>query len=722
MEDPIFNVSQMTDEVFGTMAKRRYEEASGHWRAKFNLESTRKANNKDYLAKYIEQELIDERYQEVYSDNRQFVAVRTLLPFLTGRVTAPEVVPANSNDASIQFATDFEEVLQRHANKQMARGKIRLAVQALLRGERIGFLKWRYDAASNTVVLEYVPSDSVTIGKRSQLLEEPDFLRHTQERSVGDLIRQFPAKEKKILELFGVKRGVPSQLEQLKDINEDWIWADIGGKRTLLVGWSYQNFVFGKMSDPNFDEAGNNVTDAAMIPFVFFNFLNDGKGWVDETSWMEQSKWSQRNYNKRGQVIAESAKYGGTGVPIFAKGAITQKDVAKIRFSPIQRVLLDAPDVSKAFTTWQSSSLPPYIVEDKHDLSISIDNIFGVPDVLRGEQTNSRTLGQDLLVRDQSEGRQADPIDCIDDAMTRFYLLEAQLMYRYFDEKKFYNYKGDDGKFVSIAVSQADIRKNLGIAINVQAGTSLPVDRAQKRATIMELLKGNKVSTLVAYKELGIFSDPEEAYKQYVKEQVLPFAALNDTDTVIKNREAEQDLQAAIAGETPTERDDITDTYLQHLTNYLLTNKYHLLEADNPKAARRVDKFVQAVTDQAKLKLAKMQNQQPTSDPNSMMPPVRAKETINYRDVPPDIQKQMEQNQGLTPSAIHDAEIAAGLAHVGTNSATVVQQPQQPGMQGLIPGAVQQPPNATPALNPMAIAPVLAVAAGGGQPPAPPVQ
>lgn len=710
MEDAIFNVDQITDEVFGSMVKRRFEEASTHWKSKYKLETTRQQNNSNYLAKYIDEQLIDERYEEVYNDNRQFVAVRTLLPFLTGRITAPEVTPANGDDASMQFASDFEEALQRHADKQMARAKIRLAVQDVLRGQRAGYLKWRYDRALDTVVLDHIPPECVTVGKRSKLFEEFDYVRFTLERSVGDLVKMFPDKEKKILELFGVKRGVPSQLEQIKNVEEDWIWLDIDGENTLVVGWSYQNFVFGKMTDPNWDYEGNNLTDRPMIPLISFNFLNDGSGWIDQTSFIEQAKYSQSNYNKRGQVIAESAKYGGTGVPIFAKGAITQKDVSKIRFSPIQRVLLDAPDVNKAFTTWQSSALPTYIVEDKRDLSTSIDNIWGIPDVLRGEQTDSRTLGQDMLVRDQAEGRQADPIDCIDDSMTRFYLLEAQLMYRYFDKKKFYNYKGNDGKFVSIVVSQTDIRKNLGIEINVKAGTSLPIDRAQKRSTIMEMLKLGKVSVLVAYKELGLFDDPEEAYKQLLKESIVPQEALTDLDKVVKSREAEQDLQAVIAGEDPIERDDITEDYMTHLTDYLITNKYHMLEESKPKAARRVDEFIQGIVNQAKLKMSKMQNQTPNTGAMPPGPPPPDDVAANYRHAPPDIQAQIEQKQGYQPSQIHAAEAAGGLAHVGVNTSTIVEQPtpqpQQPGMEGLLPGMPQQ--------SPLDMSP--------GQPPMPPIQ
>lgn len=674
----IFNVSQLDDMTFGGMVKRRAEEAQTFWDKDQLLKSVREENNKQYLAKYVEDQLIDERYEEVYVDNRQFVAVRTMLPFLIGRLTAPEVTPANGDDDSMQFAEDFERALQMHAEKQMGRGKVRLAVQDVLRGERVGVLKWRYDAAKDTVVLEHIPPESVIIGKRSKLYEEPDFLRHTQQRSIGDLIAQFPDKEKKILELFSIERGVPSQLEQLKEINEDWIWLDIGGEKKLVVGWSYQNTVFGKMSDPNWDDEGENVLDAPMIPFVFFNFLNDGSGWVDQTSFIEQSKWLQNNYNKRGQVIAESAKYGGTGVPIFAKGTISQKDVAKIRFSPIQRVLLDTQDVNKAFTQWQSLPLPTYIVEDKKEAATSIDNIWGVPDVLRGEQTDSRTLGQDMLVRDQAEGRQADPIDCIDDSMSRFYLIEAQVMYRYFTESKYYNYIGNDGKFISVVIKNSDIAKNLGVEITVKAGTSLPVDRAQKRATVMELLKMGKVSVLVAYKELGLFDDPEEAYKQLLKESIMPFNVLNDMNTQVKSREAEQDIQLVIAGEKPIDHDDIDEDYINHLNDYMMSNKPHMLK---PKQLKRLTDFVQGVIQMAQIKAQKIQGQTPTNQ----MPPPKAKVQMNYRDMPPDLQKQAEIDQGYQPSIVHDLEMKAGIAHLGTNTATILSPQGQNIPQGVQP-------------------------------------
>lgn len=617
----------ITDDVFLNAAKRRKQEADGHWQ-KLGLDKVREENVKQYLSTYVEDLLVDERYQEIFNDNRQFVSVRTILPFLTARLTAPEVTPADGKDSSIQFAHDFEEAMQRHAERQHGRAKVRLSIQDLLKGKRVGIGKWRYDAQLDTVVYEHVKPETVVIGKRGRQYEEPDYICQTLERSVADLLEMFPDKEAKIKELFSIDKGTPSQLERVYEIREEWLWVYNGTKKELVVGWSWQNFCFGKIKDPNWNESGKNVLDNQMMPYVFYNLLNDGSGYIDETSFIEQAKWSQQNYNKRGQTIAENAKYGGTGVPIFAKGSISQKDVAKIRFSPIQRVLLDSTDVGKSFTTWKADPLQSYIFEDKNDQKESIDNVWGSNAALRGQQSENKTLGQDVINRDQAEGRLSDPVDCIDDAMSRFYQLEAQMMFRYWTEKKFINYVGNDGKFVSIAISNKEVADNVGIQIGVKAGTSLPIDRAQRRATVMELLQLNKIGTLTAYKTLNIFDDPEAAYKEFLLETVDPATALQEVDKQVFNREAFQDLMTVIAGEQPEEREDIDEAYGQYLQNYLETDKFMLLQQKDDKAAARVSQFVDHIIEKLARKMNKLQmlpsvNQPappPQSDPNAPQP------------------------------------------------------------------------------------------------------
>lgn len=624
VKDERFNLG-IDDVALNDLIRKRVEEAEEHWDKDKKLKSVRKENNNRYLSKYADEQLVDERYEEVSIDNRQFVSVRTILPFLTARVTQPEITPANDDDLSLQFAHDFEEAMAKHAERQMARAKVRLAIQDLLRGERVGVVMWRYDAAKDTVVLEHIPANTVVIGKRARLHEEPDFVQRTIKRSVGKLIQQFPDKKEKIIELFEVDEESPSQLAREYEIEENWIWLDTPEGQQLGVAWTHGNFLFGAIKDPNWIEGGKNVIDSPMIPFVFFNFLNDGSGYIDQTSYMEQSKWLQKNYDTRGQTIAENARYGGIGVPIFAKGALKQGDAAKIRFSPIQRILLNSEDVNKSFTTWQSQNLPQFVVEDKYDLRNSIDNIWGTPNIFRGEQSDNNTLGQDIIIRDQAEGRQSDPVDCIDDAMQRFYQIEAQLMYRYFNEDKYYRYIGNDGKFIKLVISQKRIRENTGIEIGIKAGTSLPIDRAQKNAQIMELLKIDRISTLVAYKELQLFDDPEEAFKLYIQEKMGdPAALLEEVDKKVLCREAEEDLQLIIGGKEPEERDDIEDEYLNYLNEYLLTDKYMRLQREDQKAAARVTEFIDRILEKAQRKLVKL-SMQPSLDPlgqqAAMMPP-----------------------------------------------------------------------------------------------------
>lgn len=601
----IFSMSENDTTIMGMM-RRRAKEAEDHWESTQSLKAVRAENNKAYLGKYVEEKLRDERYEDIYLDNRQFTSIRTILPFLTARITQPEVTPADESDLSLYFAKDFEKAMAKHLQKQFGRAKLRMGVEDVLRGERVGIFKWVYNLSTNTVELKHCKPGSVVLGKRSEQFEEFDFIRHKLKRTVGDLIDQFPHKKSQILELFEIDRPVPSQLEREFEINEDWIWIHQDGKKKLIVGWNYNNFLFEKIPDPNWVENGKNIADTPMMPFFTINFLNNGSGYIDQTSFIEQAKYLQANYNKRGQTIADNAKYAGIGVPIFAKGSISAKDVAKVRFSPIQRILLKTDDMNKSFTTWQSSPLPQFIVEDKLDDRASIDNIWGANAVLRGQPSDAKTLGQDVLNRDQAEGRLSDPIDCIDDAMERCYLLEAQLMYRYFDDEHYYKYLGKDGKFVKVIVTQKRLAQNFGIEIGVVAGTSLPIDRAQERATTMELLKLNRVGTLTAYKKLGIFDDPESAYKEYVTEQADPQGSIKEAESAVFSREAQEDLAVVIDGKIPDERDDLPDEYITYLNEWMLTDKYKFLK---PEEKQKVSQFADAVIKKARRKMIKLSMQ-----------------------------------------------------------------------------------------------------------------
>lgn len=623
---------KINDITLSGMVRRRAQNAQAHWESKYSLKQLRIDNMKLYDSSYVKDILIDERWERPFIDNRLFVAVRTISSFLTSRMTQPEVTPSDDDPLALQFASDFEQILVKQADKVKARQKVKLCVQDLLAGQRLGIGKWVYNPTKDCLEFEYISPDSMIVDHTVKQFEEPTFMQETQKRTIQKLIDQFPDKKEDLFLKLNIQKGVPAQLEKELEITENWLYIDSKGKQKLIVCWMYKDLVLGKTADPNWMNARQNLLDYPVMPYVLFNFINDGSGLLDNTSYIEQAQYSQKNYEAMGQRIVEDAQYGGIGVPVFGKGAIDQGEASKVKFSPVQRVILDTPDVSKSFTTWQSGAMPNFIPEEKMDSRNNVDNTFGTPNIFRGEQSRNQTLGQDIIVRDQAEGRQSELIDAIDCAMTRFYELEGQMIYRYFDEDKYYRYMGDDGKFVKLVISQERIAKYADIGISVKAGTNIPIDKAQRRATALKI--ADRMPTLTLYRELGI-EDPEETYKLYLLEQADPKAALEDVDKQMFDREAEEHLMMVIGGELPDEPDDISDSYIQYLTDYLLTDKYSLMQEEDPEAAARVSEFVDMVIVKGKRKAEKLAMQVDVPQTGQLPPDQMSEEQLAQGATPP---------------------------------------------------------------------------------------
>lgn len=593
------------------LVRKRAADAKAHWERKYKLDQKRKDNKKLYTSEYILNQPRELEAGPLAVDNRLFVAVRVLTPYIVDRLAQPEVTPAAGTDLAKSFGADFERALAKEAKRANVKEKMRLMVQDVFEGQRKGVGKWWWNNQAGKLCFKRLDPSIVLVSHRSELYEEPDFIQETQQRTVSDLFDLFPAKKAQMKRDFGITLETPLALDQVRDITETWLFVtDAGGKRRLATVFMYGATVLGAFTDPNFDYSpdANNVLDEPITPYVFVNFLNDGSGYEDETSFIEQAQYSQKSYDRDAQTISDDAAWGGSGVPVIAKGALEQDDdAAQLKFSPSQRLLLDTDDVGKSFTTWTKPVLDKSIFDNKLDQRNNVDNTFGTPSIFRGEQTDANTLGQDVILRDQAQGRQSDIITAVDAAMRRSFQIEAQLMGRYFDDEQFYNFVGEDGQFVKVIMSSARIAKNAGIEIDVEEGSSLPVDRGQRRAVLVKLLELNKIGTLKAYRELGI-DEPEEAFKEYMQEQTDPATLMAKVDKDVADRDAEEDLYIVIAGKVPAERDDITPEYVTYLNNWLLTEKYSQL---TPHQQQAVSAFVQMVVAKAQLKLAKMATQAP---------------------------------------------------------------------------------------------------------------
>lgn len=637
------------------LIKFRIGESESFWNDKdYKLKTTSENNEKYYLGKQVSGN--DDGEEELSLDNRIFSSVRTIVPYVTSRITEPEVYPSSSAQAAKKFAEDFEKALYIKAKMEKVREKVKFALEdAIIR--RRGYLKPRYDLATgNFCAVEYVPCESIIVDHKAKPYEELRYFRHTQDKSVSDLLTMFPEKKKEIQELFGVDDTTPtSKLEEAYTINEDWQFVSGEDGLDLLVCWNYKDTVFGLIQDPNWNYDGVNVLDQHMMPLVPINILNDGRTHVDKTSFVEQAKYSQDNVDLRSRQISQNAGLGTVGMPVVAANALADDQADFLKFEGDTVLVLDlknsgASSIREVFDVWKSGALPNFVFEDKLDSRNAIDNAFGTPNVFRGEQSDNNTLGQDVLVRDQAFGRQQEIVDAIDSAMSRLYLLMAQFLLVYGEEEELFRFVGEDGQFDYILMNTEGLDTN--VLVQVKAGTSMPVDRAQRRATANKAAEMKMIDPLT-YWEIMDEGNAEKYTKRLMDFTTDPAKYMKDTDDEVFNRDAFVDIELIKQGQQPPFRNNLDKEYFDHLNRYILSGDLDDPEIPMPAKAA-ITQFIDAQLLRGQKMLGMAETQLPT--PEEVTAANQGTDQLNQSDQQAAEQEAKQaQSQAKAPPAAQEA-------------------------------------------------------------------
>lgn len=604
------------DEEWVASLDRRITKSKSFWDKEYKLDKVTKANEALYLGKQALGKDNDDEDGDISLDNRIFSSIRTIVPYVTTRITEPEVYPSSNSLKAKKFAEDLEKALFVHASNEKLKSKIKYALEdAIIR--RRGYLKPRYDAVTgNFCAIEYVPAESIIIDHEAMTYEEPRYFRHLLEKSVEDLLIMFPDITDKIKEAFNLTdKPDKASLEETHTINEDWCFKPGKDGLDLIVTWSYKKLCLGKAQDPNWRYGKSNVLDSHMMPLVPINVLNDGRKHIDKTSFVEQASLLQKNVDRRSAQISRNAGLGNVGMPVVDSAALADDQSQYLAFDEDTVLELDVSNAGKnsindVFTTWKAGSMPQFVYDDKLDSRNGIDVAFGTPNVFRGEQSNSNTLGQDVLVRDQAFGRQQEIVDAIDLAMERLYKLIAQFLLVYGNEKELFRFVGEDGLFDYILMNSEEL--DTSIQVQVKAGTSMPIDRAQRRATADKAAQMQMIDPL-SYWEIMDEGNAEKYAKRLVEFTTDPGSFLKSTDDELFNRDAFVDIELIKNGAQPPFREDLPKEYFDHLNKYVLSG-----DLDNPTIAPEIKDAITQFIDMQLARGQKMlgmaQTQLPTPD------------------------------------------------------------------------------------------------------------
>jgi len=581
-EDSIFFDDSLPDDELVEALKKAIDKSESWWNSKdgFNLKEVRKKNVNLWLPKHLDSvELYEHEEENAYIDPRIFLSVETVISITAGRIPMPEVMPASDSSTSYVLAKDTQDGVNAWAQEYQLLDIIRSAIRTNML-ERVGIIKLIFDenmGEDGDIRPILVDVGDIIVDKDAKKGENPRFIAHRQSKTVDEWVSMFPHAKEKIYKALEIKRGVQSQRAKKEVMYETWFtWYDKKGKPQESVAHILKDKVIAKIRHPHWihedEKLGDgdaNILKYPEKPFFAINHLNLGKHWIDETSLVEQAASLQRILEKRGRQLAQNADDASGGMVINA-GMIDSTDAAKLTGDPQEKIMVDG-DVRAAAARLAPAQLPNYVLEDKYDHRSEIDNVFAVHKTTRGEDSKSKTLGQDVIQQNQDMTRHDDLIRSVEFMASRLYKYVVQMMKVHYTEEHMFRMSGDNGKFNFIMLKNDKIED--GIDIKVKSGSTLPMDKTALRRATAELSTAGLIDPLTMYETLG-FPEPQKMVERLIKYKSDPGAFVKDFKEEDYERDAFANIQIINNGMEAQEIKEPTAEYLNYYRKYMMTAEF----------------------------------------------------------------------------------------------------------------------------------------------------
>lgn len=596
----------MPDNKLDQMLIKSLDENVSYWnREPWNLMETDKNNVRFFLGDQIDRKEL-QREGLSGTDNRLFTSTRAILSYATGSLAKPSVSPSRSDQQYVRMARSMQTALYQHAQEEHVDTKVRAAVTNLVVRKR-AFLKLRYDpnlGSYGDILTEVCNPEDIIIDRNAGYMDNPNVIYHRLRCSVEELMLKFPKKAGQIKMAFSIKQGRWTQMSRFVTYFEAWFsYFDDAGVPREGVCWFLPQFhlILDKMPNPNWVYTGSDAQDKQTNvlfmppkPFVWFNYLNLGHSFIDETSLFEQAKPLQEMLNRRNKQFNANVDFMN-GRYVGSKSAFSEEDGYKfVNRGARTMALVDSDDVSKAVQVLTPSTVSPQVFDSLQDFRNEIDGVMGTPSIFKGGQPQSQdTLGRDQLLKGQAGMLQDDLVRAVTVGYERYYQILLQMMRVYYTDDYWFSVKGSDGKQDFIMLNGDNIDAN--VRVTVEVDSTLPVDKESIRATAMALARQKLIDPLSLFEDLGL-PDPEIRAERLLKLQMQPFVYMGSVMQEQDNSEAELDIQLVIADKEPQERDAYDEHYLAYFNNFITLNRFAMLPQD---AKQRLVSFLSLVQHQA---------------------------------------------------------------------------------------------------------------------------
>jgi hypothetical protein len=514
-----------------------------------------------------------------YQEAQTYSAIQTIISYLTSRIPEVEARPWSNTVAGRMISKDFAKYAEAHGVEHDIKGKTERMLYDLMQ-KRVGAWKLVHDVnykGVGEICPRHIDPAKLIFDHRASLDGNPGFIAEKiDDVTIGDLVQRFPEKKAEIFEMFGIKQGTARQLDTIAPHFEVWVTGrnkkgEAEEQLVIFMG----GLVLLKTRNPHFlydieQDVIKNHLPTPPKPYITINLLNDGSNKVDQTSLIELVAPQQHSLNRlKRQILEASEKYGGLNV--FNGNAIDKEDVEDLNFDGDESVVVDTEDVRTAVAKVAPNFLPQWLNNVAQDLVNTIHSIIGTPPNMRGDTSDTETLGEAIMQRDQAEGRLEPLIRALDNFYNKYYSMLFHFMKVYYTEEHWQTIAGDDGTFDYIMMQRDRLAD--GMDVYVKGGSMLPLDDNRMANIAVKLASMNRISNIDLFNLLKL-PNAEDMAENLIKETIDPTLLLKNMDEEEGDRTAFMDYEVIKAGKYAPPREDPETGHIDTHREQMMRDEY----------------------------------------------------------------------------------------------------------------------------------------------------
>ncbi len=460
--------------------------------------------------------------------NRIFEGTETLVPIVTGTAQQFIAIPGEDSEVAIKNAQALQKVLTRKYTDLEIQKKLEVSVRDVLL-KRFGVLEWGWDIETDDLGVWVQDPRLVLIPRLRSDAHDLPYAMLIEEYDYQELTDNFPDVKpddlKKGKQLSQVDTGNPKNSEEIYQVlrvmtKDYWVWVQ-------------ENTILKRMVNPYYDYKGEEVAtretrpngkirkrsyrrffnhlDKPMIPFVYFTPFTTGEAPVSEISLAEVVIPIQDDINTQKRQIVNNLVRMGNGQVYVDANSLPQEIIDQISSEP-GLVLVGTNLASENRIRREPGvSLPSSHFANLQASLAAFDNVYGTHGSLRGAGGDSKTLGGQVINRQQDLSRVDQITREVNRGLNRLVDGLTQLMKMFYDTAHVIPLIGRDGSIEFLRFTRNNIDD--GVILETKSGAPVLLDPIARSNRAVQLWQLGAIDPEMMFEEMD-FPDPQTAAKK----------------------------------------------------------------------------------------------------------------------------------------------------------------------------------------------------------------